>query len=176
MAITDKAVCPDMTKTPLFYIRNRDLVPAQQFPDIVVVRDDKSRNFKIIGPKIFDTVDLSTKDIFVEFNNAAGEFNQTEIIEKTIKDDTIEFIWKVPEEALKYTGEMQFDVLFSSDDYKWHTKSCKVKVEAGLPVTSSTYGVSPSVYEQWKLEAASNLEEIKKLKSEIEALVNSKKQ
>ena len=39
MAITDKAVCPDMTKTPLFYIRNRDLVPAQQFPDIVVTQD-----------------------------------------------------------------------------------------------------------------------------------------
>ena len=176
MISNTKPVCQDITSTPVFYIRNRTIATSVQYPDIVVVRDDKSRNFKIIGPKIFDTVDLSTKDIFVEFNNAAGEFNQTEITEKTIKDNTLEFIWKVPEEALKYTGEMQFDVLFSSDDYKWHTKPCKVKVEAGLPVTSSTYGVSPSVYEQWKLEAASNLEEIKKLKNEIEALVNSKKQ
>ena len=39
MAKLEKPMCPDMTKTPIFYIRNRDLVPAQQFPDIVVTQD-----------------------------------------------------------------------------------------------------------------------------------------
>lgn len=173
MSNIEKPMCSDMTKTPLFYIRNRTITTTLQYPDIVVTRDNKSRNIRFTTPKIFDGADLSEKTISVEFVNAAGASGQTIIEEKTIKGDNMEFVWCVPGEALVQSGEIQIDVCFSGDDYSWHTKPYKLKVEVGLPIATAMASVSPSVYEQWKVEAAANLAEIKQLKKEIEDLINS---
>ena len=173
MAKLEKPMCPDMTKTPIFYIRNRKITTNLQYPDVVITRDNKSRNFKFISPKIFDGADLSTKQVSVEFVNALGQSDQTMIDNITTNEDNIEFVWTIPGEALVASGDMEFDVCFSGDDYSWHTKPYKVKVETGLAVSAAMASVQPSVYEQWKVEAAANLAEIKQLKKEIEDLISS---
>ena len=166
MAITDKAVCPDMTKTPLFYIRNRDLVPAQQFPDIVVTQDSDSRKIHFIAPRYFDGADFSTKTISFRYTNPALGYDEVLAKDITTTDTEIEFTWLVPKGALVESGVVNFDVtVFDDANYEWHSKPSPLKVEIGLDIGTHPIEIIPDLYREWLKEAEASIKEMNELKT-----------
>ena len=166
MAITDKAVCPDMTKTPLFYIRNRDLVPAQQFPDIVVTQDSDSRKIHFIAPRYFDGADFSTKTISFRYTNPALGYDEVLAKDITTTDTEIEFTWLVPKGALVESGVVNFDVtVFDDANYEWHSKPYPLKVEIGLDIGTQPIEIIPDLYREWLKEAEASIKEMNELKT-----------
>lgn len=168
MAITDKAVCPDMTKTPLFYVRNRDLVPAQQFPDIVVTQDSESRKIRFIAPRYFDGADFSEKTIAFRYTNADYGYDETLAEDISFDESIIKFTWLVPKGALVKSGFVNFDVTVSDDtDYEWHSKPYPLQVEIGLDVGTQAIEILPDLYRKWRKEASDNLKEMNQIKDSV---------
>ena len=176
MAITDKAVCPDMTKTPLFYIRNRDLVPAQQFPDIVVTRDSDSRRIHFVAPRYFDGEDFSTKTISFRYTNPALGYDEVLAKDITFDESIIEFTWLVPKGALVQSGIVNFDVtVFDDANYEWHTKPYPLQVEVGLDIGTQPIEIIPDLYREWLKEADANLKQMNQIKTDASASATAAK-
>lgn len=167
MAITNKAVCPDMTKTPLFYIRNRDLVPAQQFPDVVVTQDSESRKIRFIAPRYFDGADFSEKTITFRYTNPALGYDEVLAEDISFDESEIKFTWIVPKGALVESGFVNFDVTVSDDaNYEWHSKPYPLKVEVGLDIGTRPIEIIPDLYRKWLKEADANLKQMNQIKTD----------
>ena len=166
MAKLEKPMCPDMTKTPIFYIRNRGLVPAQQFRDIVVTQDSDSRKIHFIAPRYFDGADFSTKTISFRYTNQALGYDEVLARDITTTDTEIEFTWLVPKGALVESGVVNFDVtVFDDANYEWHSKPYPLKVEIGLDIGTQPIKIIPDLYREWLKEAEASIKEMNELKT-----------
>ena len=150
---------PDMTKEVLYEITNRSIYPFDEYADIVVENDNDSRKLTFSVPRYYDGVDLSTKDVVVRFVNAASQYDEYKVTDLTAEENFVKFTWLLSDKALLQCGEVEFDILFwDENDYKWHTKAAKLKVEHGL-VETNLYVSQQSydLFDTWRKEAKENL-------------------
>lgn len=109
---------------------------------ILGVTSDKDVNrVRFVMPRIYKGLDFSDFNIRVNYVNAGRESNYFDVIEKTIKENSIEFIWLVSAHAVKYQGFVQLAVNLRTLDGTTITKSfnttqASAKVLNGLSVES----------------------------------------
>lgn len=151
---------PDMTKEVLYEVTNRSIYPFDEYADVVVENDNDSRKLTFSVPRYYDDVDLSKKEAVVRFVNAASQYDEYKVTDLTADEDSIKFTWLLSDKALLQCGEVSFDILFwDENNYKWHTKAAKLKVEHGL-VETSLYVSQQSydLFDTWRKEAKKNLD------------------
>lgn len=109
---------------------------------ILGVTSDKDVNrVRFVMPKIYKGLDFSDFNIRINYVNGGRESNYFDVTEKTVKEDSIEFIWIVSAHAAKYQGSVQLAVNLRTLDgsniiKSFNTTSASAKVLSGLSVES----------------------------------------
>ena len=109
-----------------------------------VESDDDVKRLHFVMPRYYDTIDLSTFAIQVDFENAraGGDFYPVDDL-KIVNDNTLTFSWLVDRSAFKYSGEVDFSICMKQYDNEglifreFNTTIASLPVLKGLETTAA---------------------------------------
>lgn len=120
------------------YIENRSIREFIPLTDLVCKFDSNSRTLKFKIKRYFDSIDLSEKDIKINFINANSRSGYTIGILDEINQDDFTFLWTISDETTVESGRIYYAIQFSSIEnnvkYLWHTKPSSFLVEDSLVI------------------------------------------
>ena len=121
--------------------RSRKITIPASFVTLGVESDDSSERVWFEGPRIVgDNVDLTTRNIYINYQNANGEKDKYYVEDIVAEDDIVHFSWKVERKVVAYKGNVTFLICALTTDEEgkveteWHTSRCTALVLEGLEV------------------------------------------
>jgi len=124
-----------------FDSRSRKITIPASFVTLGVESDDSSERVWFEGPRIVgDNVDLTTRNIYINYQNANGEKDKYYVEDIVAEDDIVHFSWKVERKVVAYKGNVTFLICALTTDAEgkveteWHTSRCTALVLEGLEV------------------------------------------
>jgi len=169
-------------------LNDRTLI-IQDIKDQLAVQDDNlSEGLKFKIPKMYNEVDLSTKQLYVDYENANGETGSTLIeAEKiSVNNDMIEFTYYIPNGATIAIGKCKIALRFievetittfegesetSEDILKFRFKTLPIEIEVleGINASLDDYiQANPTKVEEMENSIIKNEENIELLKESTE--------
>ncbi|MBU5332129.1 hypothetical protein KQI61_07950 [Anaerocolumna aminovalerica] len=133
---TSKITIPSNNENLIFVVVNKTIQTPIALRDILVQGDKSSRKIHFVLHRYFDGVDLSDKDIFINYENAKSETGFDDNIENLIiTEDLIEFDWWVNSQITSLEGKVTIQVEICKYDevgdviYRFQTLPCDLKIE-----------------------------------------------
>lgn len=121
--------------------RTRKITVPKDFVTLGVESDADSERiwFKCLR-YVGDKVDLTTRNIYINYENANGEKDSWYSDDVVVDGDNIHFSWKIQKKVVSYKGNVKFIVCAMSTDDEgkknadWNTTICTASVLEGLEV------------------------------------------
>ncbi len=124
-----------------FDSRSRKITIPASFVTLGVESDDSSERVWFEGPRIVgDNIDLTTRNIYINYQNANGEKDSWYVEDIVAEDDIVHFSWKIERKVVAYKGNVTFLICALTTDEEgkveteWHTSRCTAPVLEGLEV------------------------------------------
>ncbi len=121
--------------------RSRKITIPASFVTLGVESDDSSERVWFEGPRIVgDNIDLTTRNIYINYQNANGEKDSWYVEDIVAEDDIVHFSWKIERKVVAYKGNVTFLICALTTDAEgkveteWHTSRCTALVLEGLEV------------------------------------------
>ena len=121
--------------------RKRTITPPSDFVTLGVVSDADSERVWFECPRyVGDNVDLTKRNLYINYQNANGEKDRYYIDDVTIDGENVHFSWELRRKALTYKGDVKFifcAIKPNSAEEKgpeWNTTLCTAPVLEGLEV------------------------------------------
>jgi hypothetical protein len=130
-----------------FVVVNKNIQAPIKLSNILIQGDKHSRKIHFIMNRYFDGVDLSNKDIFVNYKNANSETGFDTIDSITLSEDLIEFDWWVNSNVTALEGCVSIQIEISKHDefgsiiYRNQTSPLELKVDKTVISNGSSESV-----------------------------------
>ena len=136
---------------PYFTVdRNKRLVSVPSTQDMLAVAfDENSEVLTFKFPRYADGVDLSTKEIYVNYERSDKTRNKALCTLTDTSDSYVTFTWIVSAYATQVEGILNFNVEFHSVDYRWQTQPTSLLVYRSLLYTGEAVPDQPELLEQY---------------------------
>lgn len=136
---------------PYFTVdRNKRLVSVPSTQDMLAVAfDENSEVLTFKFPRYADGVDLSTKEIYVNYERSDQTRNKALCTLTDTSDSYVTFTWIVSAYATQVEGILNFNVEFHSVDYRWQTQPTSLLVYRSLLYTGEAVPDQPELLEQY---------------------------
>ncbi|WP_312369070.1 hypothetical protein [Lachnoclostridium sp.] len=118
----------------IFTIVNKTIKTPVGMRDILVQGDKNSRRIHFILNRYYDGVDLTQKDVYINFINAKSETGSDKIHDITISENKLKFDWFIDSTLTSLEGKVSIQVeLCEHDDigdiiYRYQTKPCDLEI------------------------------------------------
>lgn len=136
---------------PYFTVdRNKRLVSVPGTQDMLAVNfDENSEVITFKFPRYADGVDLSTKDIYVNYERSDKTRNKALCTLTDTSDSYVIFTWVVSAYATQVEGTLNFNIEFRSVDYRWQTQPTSLLVYRSLLYTGEAVPDQPELLDQY---------------------------
>lgn len=136
---------------PYFTVdRNKRLVSVPGTQDMLAVNfDENSEVITFKFPRYADGVDLSTKEIYVNYERSDKTRNKALCTLTDISDSYVIFTWVVSAYATQVEGTLNFNIEFRSVDYRWQTQPTSLLVYRSLLYTGEALPDQPELLDQY---------------------------
>ncbi len=136
---------------PYFTVdRNKRLVSVPSTQDMLAVAfDENSEVITFKFPRYADGVDLSTKEIYVNYERSDKTRNKALCTLTGTSDSYVVFTWVVSAYATQVEGTLNFNIEFRSVDYRWQTQPTSLLVYRSLLYTGEAIPDQPELLEQY---------------------------
>ena len=136
---------------PYFTVdRNKRLVSVPSTQDMLAVAfDENSEVITFKFPRYADGVDLSTKEIYVNYERSDKTRNKALCTLTDTSDSYVVFTWVVSAYATQVEGILNFNIEFRSADYRWQTQPTSLLVYRSLLYTEEAVPDQPELLEQY---------------------------
>lgn len=136
---------------PYFTVdRNKRLVSVSGTQDMLAVNfDENSEVITFKFPRYADGVDLSTKEIYVNYERSDKTRNKALCTLTDTSDSYVVFTWVVSAYATQVEGTLNFNIEFRSVDYRWQTQPTSLLVYRSLLYTGETIPDQPELLDQY---------------------------
>ena len=136
---------------PYFTVdRNKRLVSVPGTQDMIAVNfDENSEVITFKFPRYADGVDLSTKEIYVNYERSDKTRNKALCTLTDTSDSYVVFTWVVSAYATQVEGILNFNIEFRSVDYRWQTQPTSLLVYRSLLYTGEALPDQPELLDQY---------------------------
>lgn len=136
---------------PYFTVdRNKRLVSVPGTQDMIAVNfDENSEVITFKFPRYADGVDLSTKEIYVNYERSDKTRNKALCTLTDTSDSYVVFTWVVSAYATQVEGTLNFNIEFRSVDYRWQTQPTSLLVYRSLLYTGEAVPDQPELLDQY---------------------------
>lgn len=136
---------------PYFTVdRNKRLVSVPGTQDMIAVNfDENSEVITFKFPRYADGVDLSTKEIYVNYERSDKTRNKALCTLIDTSDSYVIFTWVVSAYATQVEGTLNFNIEFRSVDYRWQTQPTSLLVYRSLLYTGEALPDQPELLDQY---------------------------
>lgn len=136
---------------PYFTVdRNKRLVSVPGTQDMLAVNfDENSEVITFKFPRYADGVDLSTKEIYVNYERSDKTRNKALCTLTDTSDSYVVFTWVVSAYATQVEGTLNFNIEFRSVDYRWQTQPTSLLVYRSLLYTGEAIPDQPELLDQY---------------------------
>lgn len=136
---------------PYFTVdRNKRLVSVPGTQDMLAVNfDENSEVITFKFPRYADGVDLSTKEIYVNYERSDKTRNKALCTLTDTSDSYVVFTWVVSAYATQVEGTLNFNIEFRSVDYRWQTQPTSLLVYRSLLYTGEAVPDQPELLDQY---------------------------
>lgn len=136
---------------PYFTVdRNKRLVSVPGTQDMLAVNfDENSEIITFKFPRYADGVDLSTKEIYVNYERSDKTRNKALCTLTDTSDSYVIFTWVVSAYATQVEGTLNFNIEFRSVDYRWQTQPTSLLVYRSLLYTGEALPDQPELLDQY---------------------------
>lgn len=136
---------------PYFTVdRNKRLVSVPGTQDMIAVNfDENSEVITFKFPRYADGVDLSTKEIYVNYERSDKTRNKALCTLTDTNDSYVIFTWVVSAYATQVEGILNFNIEFRSVDYRWQTQPTSLLVYRSLLYTGEALPDQPELLDQY---------------------------
>lgn len=136
---------------PYFTVdRNKRLVSVPGTQDMLAVNfDENSEVITFKFPRYADGVDLSTKEIYVNYERSDKTRNKALCTLTDTSDSYVIFTWVVSAYATQVEGTLNFNIEFRSVDYRWQTQPTSLLVYRSLLYTGEAVPDQPELLDQY---------------------------
>lgn len=136
---------------PYFTVdRNKRLVSVPGTQDMLAVNfDENSEVITFKFPRYADGVDLSTKEIYVNYERSDKTRNKSLCTLTDTSDSYVIFTWVVSAYATQVEGTLNFNIEFRSVDYRWQTQPTSLLVYRSLLYTGEALPDQPELLDQY---------------------------
>jgi len=121
--------------------RTRKIIVPKDFVTLGVESDADSERIWFECPRyVGDNVDLTTRNIYINYETADGERDAYYSDDVVVDGDNVHFSWKIQSKVVRYKGDVKFIVCAMSTDEEgkvisdWNTTLCTAPVLEGLEV------------------------------------------
>lgn len=130
--------------------RNKRLVSVPSTQDMLAINfDENSEVLTFKFPRYADGVDLSTKEIYVNYERSDQTRNKALCTLMDTSDSYVTFTWVVSAYATQVEGILNFNIEFRSVDYRWQTQPTSLLVYRSLLYTGEAIPDQPELLEQY---------------------------
>lgn len=136
---------------PYFTVdRNKRLISVPSTQDMFAVNfDENSEIITFKFPRYADGVDLSTKEIYVNYERSDKTRNKALCTLTDTSDSYVIFTWVVSAYATQVEGTLNFNIEFRSVDYRWQTQPTSLLVYHSLLYTGEAIPDQPELLDQY---------------------------
>lgn len=136
---------------PYFTVdRNKRLISVPSTQDMLAVNfDENSEIITFKFPRYADGVDLSTKEIYVNYERSDKTRNKALCTLTDTSDSYVVFTWVVSAYATQVEGTLNFNIEFRSVDYRWQTQPTSLLVYRSLLYTGEALLDQPELLDQY---------------------------
>lgn len=136
---------------PYFTVdRNKRLISVPGTQDMFAVNfDENSEVITFKFPRYADGVDLSTKEIYVNYERSDKTRNKALCTLTDTSDSYVVFTWVVSAYATQVEGTLNFSIEFRSVDYRWQTQPTSLLVYRSLLYTGEAVPDQPELLDQY---------------------------
>ena len=136
---------------PYFTVdRNKRLISVSSTQDMFAVNfDENSEIITFKFPRYADGVDLSTKEIYVNYERSDKTRNKALCTLTDTSDSYVVFTWVVSAYATQVEGTLNFNIEFRSVDYRWQTQPTSLLVYHSLLYTGEALPDQPELLDQY---------------------------
>lgn len=136
---------------PYFTVdRNKRLISVPSTQDMLAVNfDENSEIITFKFPRYADGVDLSTKEIYVNYERSDRTRNKALCTLTDVSDSYVIFTWIVSAYATQVEGALSFNVEFSSEGYRWQTQPTTLVVYHSVIYDGTTIPDQPELLDQY---------------------------
>ena len=136
---------------PYFTVdRNKRLISVPSTQDMFAVNfDENSEVITFKFPRYADGVDLSTKEIYVNYERSDKTRNKALCTLTDTSDSYVVFTWVVSAYATQVEGTLNFNIEFRSVDYRWQTQPTSLLVYRSLLYTGEAVPDQPELLDQY---------------------------
>lgn len=142
-------------------------VPSSQ-GILAVNRDNNSEVVRFKFPRYVDGVDLSRKEIYVNYEMKDLYQNKALCDLLSVDESYIEFAWVISEYATQFEGTLEFSVEFSSEGYRWQTQVASAEIARSIVYSGAIQDIQPELLESYLREFRSISENVKQLSEKTE--------
>ncbi len=161
---------PNDTKEEIIVVDSglRNIIIPQTLKTVGVAGDHKAEALFFQIPRYFDGNDLSTHSALIRFINAGNEYGEYQITSKAIDDDFIILGWQVSNYVTRYSGTVNFTVLFETVDsngieYQWQTVPAQLIVLPGLKIEATITDKDDSLFRKLSVQVQTLQEKMNSL-------------
>lgn len=131
-------------------VSERTIVVPAELQNIAVQNDENSETVNIVIPRYFDGHDLDEYTAILKTVSSGGrdDLNLTKLYSD---DSDITFEWKLAPPQTSYSGELQLQIRFVGEDFKWETDSTSVNIITSIdddPIVPTTPSIIESLIAQ----------------------------
>lgn len=174
--------------------KTRKITAPNDFVTLGVESDADSERIWFECPRyVGDSVDLTARNIYINYENANGEKDSWYSDDVVADGDNVHFSWKIESKVVRYKGNVKFIVCAMSTDTEgkvladWNTTLCTASVLEGLEVENpeppeeeynlinQLIDVTKNAISEVNLLSASSKEEIDELRLQSLADVEAEK-
>lgn len=160
----------------VFAVNNKEIVPPENYSDIVVKGDNRSNSLIFKMNSILDGVDISDKKFEIFYINADGYSDVATANAVNASENFILFSWLIDGNVTHSAGDVSFIIRVTGADYVWKSKPYTIKIADTLDDD-----INPSEYSStWTKAIESRLAALEEsnlsndaLTSRVEALENT---
>lgn len=123
-------------------VSERQIIVPDELRSIAVQNDENSETVRIVIPRYFDGHDLDQYTAILKTVSSGGRDDITLTKEYTDGSE-ITFSWTLAPPQTSYSGELQLQIRFVGEDFKWETDKAKVTIiesidaDPAIPLTPS---------------------------------------
>lgn len=146
-------------------VKSKTITPVKD--QTLIAGECNSQYIAFEIPRYYDGIDLSEKKIQVLYISPDGHTDINKVINAQRSEDTLQFGWVVPGEALTSAGILAFSIEFAGDKYALKTRTIEKEIFDGM--TGSDVVPEP-LEQEWYIQIQSRCED---LLNEVDTLKES---